>query len=174
MKFSKFFTIKEIDQIHESSLKILAEIGILVRSEKARSIFARHGCKVDASSGIVKLPTGIVDEFQAGFAPSFTFRGRDPQFDRTIPEDSPVMVTASSAPNIIDPLTGRERPATSTDIANIAFLINELPGYDVFSISTLADDAPGPDSGTADHLHYRPGRFSGCTPGRADHRGDAG
>lgn len=142
MKFSKFFTIKEIDQIHESSLKILAEIGILVRNEKARSIFARHGCKVDASSTLVKLPTGIVDEFQAGFAPSFTFWGRDPQFDRTIPDDSPLMVTASSAPNIIDPLTGIERPATSTDIANIAFLINELPGYDVFSISTLADDAP--------------------------------
>ncbi len=142
MKFSNFFTIKEIDQIHEASLKILAEVGILVRSEKARGIFSRHGCKVDASSMIVKLPTGIVDEFQAGFSPSFTFRGRDPQFDRTIPDDSPVMITASSAPNIIDPWTGKERPATSTDIANIAFLINELPGYDVFSISTLADDAP--------------------------------
>ena len=89
MKFSNFFTIKEIDQVHEASLKILAEVGILVRSEKARSIFSRHGCKVDASSMIVKLPTGIVDEFQAGFSPSFTFRGRDPQFDRTIPDDQP-------------------------------------------------------------------------------------
>ena len=28
------------------------------------------------------------------------------------------------------------------DIAQIAHLINELPGYDIFSISTLADDAP--------------------------------
>ena len=142
MKFSKFFNIREIDQIHEASLKILAEVGILVRSEKARKIFSRHGCKVDADTMIVKLPSGIVDEFQTGFSPSFTFRGRDPQFDRTIPDDSPVMVTASSAPYIIDPHTGEERHATSTDIANIAFLINELPGYDVFSISTLAQDAP--------------------------------
>ena len=68
--------------------------------------------------------------------------GRDPQFDRTLPGDRPVIVTASSAPNVIDPHTGEERRGTSTDIANIAFLINELSGYDVFSISTLADDAP--------------------------------
>jgi trimethylamine--corrinoid protein Co-methyltransferase len=35
-----------------------------------------------------------------------------------------------------------ERRAESKDIARIAHLINELPGYDMFSISTLADDAP--------------------------------
>ena len=81
-------------------------------------------------------------EHRKAFAPTFTFMGRDPTFDRTIPNDRPVMVTGSSAPNIIDPRTGEERRATSTDIANIAFLINELPGFDVFSISTLAADAP--------------------------------
>ncbi|HJW75518.1 MAG TPA: trimethylamine methyltransferase family protein, partial [Thermoleophilia bacterium] len=48
----------------------------------------------------------------------------------------------SSAPNVVDSATGIERRATSTDIANIAHLVNELPGFDVFSISTLAEDAP--------------------------------
>jgi trimethylamine--corrinoid protein Co-methyltransferase len=52
------------------------------------------------------------------------------------------MVTASSAPDIIDPVTGELRRATSADIASIAFLVNELEGYDVFSTSTLAGDAP--------------------------------
>ena len=76
--------------------------------------------------------------------PTFTFRGRDPKYDRTIPRDGPLIVTGSSAPDIIDPVTGRERRARSDDIARIAHLINELPGYDVFSVSTLADDAtPG-------------------------------
>ena len=51
-------------------------------------------------------------------------------------------MTGSSAPNVVDPLTGVERRATSADIAQIAYLINELPGFDVFSISTLAADAP--------------------------------
>jgi len=52
------------------------------------------------------------------------------------------VVTGSSAPDIVDPGTGKRRRATSTDISNIAFLMNKLKGYDVFSISTLADDAP--------------------------------
>src|SRR5258706_7216907 len=73
---------------------------------------------------------------------SFTFHARDPKFDKTIPRDSPVIVTASSASNIRDPVTGKEKRAESADIAQIAHVINELPGYDMFSISTLAEAAP--------------------------------
>ena len=39
-------------------------------------------------------------------------------------------------------MTGKARRATSDDIARIAHLVNALPGFDLFSISTLADDAP--------------------------------
>jgi len=53
-----------------------------------------------------------------------------------------VIATASSAPDIVDPVSGITRRSTSDDIARIAHLVNELPGFDVFSISTLADDAP--------------------------------
>ena len=142
MQFAEFLTGQEVEQIHEASLEILENVGILVRNENARMIFAKHGGHVDSKSLIVKIPRKVIEECRKSFVPQFTFMGRDPQFDRTIPEDRPVIVTGSSAPNIIDPETGEERRATSSDIANIAFLINELPGYDVFSISTLADDAP--------------------------------
>ncbi len=52
------------------------------------------------------------------------------------------LLPPAQPPNINDPQSGQERPANSKDIANIAYLINELSGYDVFSISTLASDAP--------------------------------
>ena len=142
MQFAEFLSGQEVEQIHEASLEILENVGILVRNENARMIFAKHGGHVDSKSLIVKIPRKVIEEYRKSFVPYFTFMGRDPQFDRTIPEARPVIVTGSSAPNIIDPETGEERRATSSDIANIAFLINELPGYDIFSISTLADDAP--------------------------------
>ena len=142
MEFVEFLTWQEVEQNHAASLEILENVGILVRNENARMIFAKHGGHVDSKSLIVKIPRKVIEECRKSFVPQFTFMGRDPQFDRTIPEARPVIVTGSSAPNIIDPETGEERRATSSDIANIAFLINELPGYDVFSISTLADDAP--------------------------------
>ena len=142
MQFAKVLTPCEIERVDEASKEILENVGILVRNPKAREIYSRHDCNVNSESGIVKLSCKVVEAYQKAFVSTFTFMGRNPKFDRTIPKDSPVMVTASSAPNIIDPDTGEVRRATSTDIANIAFLVNELPGFDVFSISTLADDAP--------------------------------
>jgi len=142
MQFAELLSTDDIEKVHDASLEILSQVGVLVHSEQAREIFARHNCNVDGSTGLVTFPRQVVEEHRQYFPATFTFRGRDPENDRTIPGDRPVVVTASSAPNIIDPFTGKERRATSHDMANIAFLINELPGFDVFSISTLADDAP--------------------------------
>lgn len=142
MAFHRFFTDDQLQKIHESSLWILENVGLLVRNEKARRYYAKAGCEVDNQTTLVKIPARIVEECRKSFVPTYTFTAQDPQFDRTIPNDRPIVVTGSSAPNIIDPVTGEERRATSADIANIAYLINELPGFDVFSISTLADDAP--------------------------------
>lgn len=135
-------TSEQVARIHEASLEILKNVGVLVRNERARERFAKRGCHVNAETQIVKIPPAVVEHFCAAFPPTFTFHGRDPRFDRTIPGDGPLMVTGSSAPNIIDPATGEVRRSRSDDIAAIAHLINELPGYDVFSISVTADDAP--------------------------------
>ena len=142
MQFAELLNHNEVEHIHEASLEILETVGVVVRNQTAREIYAHHGCQVEDDTAVVKFPQQVVENFRQAFVPQFAFMGRDPQFDRTIPDDRPVIITGSSAPNVIDPETGKERRATSTDIANIAFLINELPGYDVFSISTLADDAP--------------------------------
>jgi trimethylamine--corrinoid protein Co-methyltransferase len=142
MSFATLLTPEQAERIHEASLEILEDVGLLVRYEKARTIFARHGCIVDSEKNIIKFPRAVVEKYRKMMPPTFTFRGRDPKYDRTIPQDSPVIVTGSSAPNILDPVTGQERRGRSDDIARIAHLVNELPGYDIFSVSVLADDAP--------------------------------
>ena len=142
MQQAEFLSAEEVGRIHESSLEILENVGILVHNKKARDIYGRHGCRTDSGTQVVKIPRAVADEYRRAFVPTFTFKGREPRFDRTLPDDRPVIVTASSAPNLIDPSTGAERRARSADIANIAFLVNELAGYDIFSISTLAADAP--------------------------------
>lgn len=142
MAFATLLTQEQVERIHGASLEILENVGLLVRHPKARDLYAKHGCKVDSETHIVRFPRKVVEEYRVLMPPTFTFRGRDPQFDRTLPGEGPVIVTASSAPDIIDPVSGRVRRSRSDDIARIAHLINELPGYDVFSVSTLADDAP--------------------------------
>jgi len=139
--FATLLSPPQVEQVHATSLEILENVGLLVRHEKARLVFEKHGCGVDNNTQLVKFPPTAVEQFRSMLPPTFTFLGRDPMYDRTIPRDGPLVVTGSSAPDIIDPVTGRERRSRSDDIARIAHLINQLPGYDVFSVSTLADDA---------------------------------
>jgi trimethylamine---corrinoid protein Co-methyltransferase len=144
INFATLLTQQQIERTHSASLEILESVGMLVRNEKARTIFEKNGCRVDAETQIVKFPAAVVEKYRAMLPPAFTFYGRDPKYDRTLPQDRPVIVTGSSAPDVIDLITGRARRARSDDIAKIAHLIQELHAYDVFSISTLADDArPG-------------------------------
>jgi trimethylamine--corrinoid protein Co-methyltransferase len=142
INFATLLTQQPVEATHAASLEVLANVGLLVRNEKARLIFKQHGCQVDDEQQIVKFPLTLVEEFRVMLSPTFTFYGRDPKYDRTLPRDGPVIVTGSSAPDVIDPFTGHVRRARSEDIARIAHLIQELPAYDIFSISTLADDAP--------------------------------
>ncbi|NNE23368.1 MAG: trimethylamine methyltransferase [Rhizobiales bacterium] len=142
MQYFSYLSDAQIAQVHGASLEILEETGLLVRNEKARRRFAEHGCVVDHDSEMVQLPAAVVERYRAMVPPTITLRGRDPKFDVTFPRDLPVIATASSAPDIVDPVSGEARRARSDDIARIAHLVNELDGFDLFSISTLADDAP--------------------------------
>ncbi len=140
--FATALTPEQVVRVHQASLEILEKVGMLVRNAQAQQILARNGCTVDEATQIVRFPRDVVESFRASIPPTFTFYARDPEYDKTLPGDAPVIVTASSAPNIVDPLNGQVRRATSEDLARIAHLVNALAGHDVFSISTLAEDAP--------------------------------
>jgi trimethylamine--corrinoid protein Co-methyltransferase len=142
MSFAELLTQEQVQRVHEASLEILEEVGLKVRFRPARELFTRHGAKTEIDSEFVKFPSAIVEKYRKMAPPKFTFYARDPKFDKTIPDDSPVIVTGSSAPDILDPVTGQERRSRSDDVARIAHLIQELPAYDMFSVSVLADDAP--------------------------------
>src|SRR5215475_10079095 len=105
MSFAELLTQQQVERVHEASLEILQEVGFKVRFKPARELFAQHGCITTADSEIVKFPRELIEKYRKLAPPTFTFHARDPKFDKTIPRDSPVIVTASSAPDIIDPLT---------------------------------------------------------------------
>lgn len=140
--YAELLSQEEVRQIHEASLEILEQVGLQVKNENALRKFKGYGCRIESNTQTVRIPRKIVESLLEYVPPNFTFYARDPSFDRTIPVDSPVISSSSAAPNILDPQTGDVRRARSDDIARIAYLINELPGYDNISISVTADDAP--------------------------------
>ena len=99
MSFAELLTQDQVERVHEASLEILEEVGLLVRFEPARKLFAEHGCTVDTENNRVKFPRTVVEKYRKMLPAKFTFYARDPKFDKTIPDDSPVLVAASSAPD---------------------------------------------------------------------------
>lgn len=138
--FAELLSDTEIARVHAASLDILENVGLLVRNVRAQEIFRTRGLALN--DDIVKLPRAIAENALQCVPSTFTFFARDPKYDRTLPEHRPVIMTASSAPNLLDPVTGEERRAYSNDIARIARLVHTLDGFDVFSVATLAEDAP--------------------------------
>jgi len=141
-EFARLLNEAEILRTHQASLELLDQVGLEVNHATARELYRRHGCRVDEDNLRVTMPPAIVEEFMQLVPARFTFRARNPDFDRSIPDDAPLTMTASSAPNIIDPVTHRSRRANSQDIARIARLVNRLDGVDLFSVPVLAADAP--------------------------------
>ncbi|MBT4888845.1 MAG: trimethylamine methyltransferase [Rhodospirillales bacterium] len=142
MQNAQYLSDDQVKRIHEASLEILRDTGLLVRNEKARIRFAEHGCEVNHETEVVTFPADLVEKCVEMTPPTFTICGRDPAHDFTLPCAEPRVATASSAPDMVDPVSGETRRATSHDIARLGHLVNEMDGIDVFSISVLADDAP--------------------------------
>ena len=69
----------EIEHIHNQSLRILAEIGIKVDSQRALNLLRQAGAKIDQSKNIVKLDRDLVEEMLIGIPSEFIVHARDPQ-----------------------------------------------------------------------------------------------
>lgn len=138
----QLLTAEQLQTLHEAALTVLEETGLLVRNANAREIFGRHGCRVDAETGIVRFPRAVVEQWRKAFPGDFRFCGRDPKYDVTLPDDGPLIANASACPDVIDLESGEGRRAVSGDLARIAHLIGALPGFDIFSVATLVEDAP--------------------------------
>ncbi|RLI45353.1 hypothetical protein DRO69_05465, partial [Candidatus Bathyarchaeota archaeon] len=118
----KLLSDDEIVHIHETSLKILQEIGIKVFSKKVQSLLAENGAKVDAPRSIVKIPSSLVEEALKKAPSEMVLCGRDPKHDLKIPSENFTFVALSGFATFMRDLeTEEKRMTTASDLKN--FLI---------------------------------------------------
>ncbi|MCP4494532.1 MAG: hypothetical protein GY820_45620 [Gammaproteobacteria bacterium] len=56
MNYFSYLTDAGIQYVHEASLEILEQVGLLVRNQKARKRFAEHGAFVNHDTEMVRIP----------------------------------------------------------------------------------------------------------------------
>ena len=119
MQWYKLLTEKQVEQVHEESLLILEQIGIIFRYEPALEVLSKGGAKVEGKR--VFFPRKLVEE-QIKKAPSeFTLYARNPEKNVIIGGDNIVFVPGYGAPFVTDLDNGR-RMGTLKDFDNFTKL----------------------------------------------------
>ena len=124
-------TADELEQVHETSLRVLAEIGLEVRSPTVVAELARAGADVDETAMRVRFPAPMVDAALAVVPPSFVLAARDPALDLSIDGSAGYLSTDGTPSDIVDLQTGMRRQSTLADLRDATVLGDAVPeiGY---------------------------------------------
>lgn len=120
------FSDDELQAIHEASLKILEETGICYEEQDARDFYKQAGADVNDDTKIVKIPKWLVKECIASTPDSYTYCGREKEFDYPLEYGRVGFTPVGVAPAINDLETGKTRPTVKKDLYDYARLSDQL------------------------------------------------
>ena len=121
----ELLTQDTMETIHEKSLEILKETGVVFHWEPALKILREAGCDVDFERQLVKFPRNIVEDALKSCPISFSVKARDPKNDLEFTKNR-VYFSTQASPFMYDLDTGAKRPGTIKDIGEIAFICDAL------------------------------------------------
>ena len=128
MKLEKFKVLdeQEIKTIHQSSLQMLAEVGIKVELKKMRNLLADLGCPVDETEKIVRFQSDFVEDHLKKAPGEFVLCGADPTLRWKINPAAQIFGGLGTPLNLYDLDTGEYRPTTLQDMTNHLILFEHL------------------------------------------------
>ncbi len=131
----------EIGRIHETSLEILAEVGVVFYSHRALDVLAAHGADVDYESTVAKLPRHVVEQALATLPHSFTLGGRTPEYDLPL-DGRHAYLSSDGCATFVRDADGTVRGSTKQDVADAARVVQGLPNLSITSALVSAQDCP--------------------------------
>jgi trimethylamine--corrinoid protein Co-methyltransferase len=150
----------QIRTIHETSLEILAEVGITLHSRRALDIVAEHGGEVDYESTVARLSPELVEKALASLPASITLGARDPQYE--LPFDGEHVFLSTDGCGVFRrEFDGTVRPSCKQDLYEAARIAQAMPNVSSTSAVVSAQDCP-PETRV---LH----EFDACVRGSAKH-----
>ena len=104
----------QVEAIHETSMRILEELGIELMSPRARALMRTAGAIVDEGSGNVRLDRGLINQALSSAPSSFTLLPRNPARSLDIGGNRLAFGLVAGPPNVHDLERGR-RPGNFRD-----------------------------------------------------------
>ena len=118
--------------IHERTLKILAETGVRVETDKGRQFLKDAGAEVDEHKKIAKLPRSLVEEALRLAPRKFSLGARRPGWDFAVNAGDCTLMPDGEGITIVDRRTGEHRPSTYNDWLEATRLSDALDEIGVY------------------------------------------
>lgn len=131
--------LKQIEELHSASLRVLNEVGMLVHHEEAVALLSGAGAHVEGGNRVY-IPAFMVERALRSAPSSITLYNRLGEPDLLLEKSNVYFGAGSDTMIYIDPLTGERRSWRSEDVAAAIRLADALPNIDfVMSMGLLSD-----------------------------------
>ena len=133
---------KDIAKIHETSLKVFAEVGVKVKLPEALELFENNGATVDKDSRIVKISPDMVTKWVQKAPSTILLCGRDESgdLDCEIGGNKVYFGTGGTALNVQDPGSNDARRSKLEDIVNMARMVDVLDNIHFYMLNVYPND----------------------------------
>jgi trimethylamine---corrinoid protein Co-methyltransferase len=143
----------EVEAIHQASLRILNETGVILTEPKSRSLLTEAGAKVQDNR--VLIPPDLVERCIALVGKKTTIRGRGGAV-RTLGDGSLYFHNLGGAPQIYDAASGKRRLAVVQDVRDAARLLDALENCHTVTPFFTPTEVPGGVMSLAMYRHSLP------------------
>jgi trimethylamine--corrinoid protein Co-methyltransferase len=122
----------DIHKIHNASLRVLDQVGIVIQHHEALEMLADKGAAVDFKRNLAKLPPSMIEKALNGTSSEFVHAGLYPEKNITMAVDGPTHTRPISGVNrIIDPGASSDREVVMDDVVSWIRLTDRLSNLDV-------------------------------------------
>jgi trimethylamine--corrinoid protein Co-methyltransferase len=128
----KVFTDDRIEAIHETSLRVLEELGMKVLLPQARELYQQAGATVDEDQEMVFIGRDMVEAALATAPKSFTLHGATRNHDLKMELGTLAFQSGAGCPNITDRIRGR-RPGSLRDVHELTKLVQHFDAIQMLS-----------------------------------------
>jgi len=138
----KPLTEDSIRRIHQTAMRVIADVGFEVNSEAALELFKRAGAWVDQKKCLIRLPQKRVMELIEMAPSEVRLCGQDEKHDIFLGGQRVYTGTGGTALYIYHPDTGQNQLATLDDLKRIAKLVDQLDNIHLFMLPTYPSELP--------------------------------
>jgi trimethylamine--corrinoid protein Co-methyltransferase len=145
----------DIEQIHDATIRVLRETGVVIKDPEARKILGREGAIVDEETLRVRIPSEMIDEAIRRTPDSFTLYGRDTELVYPVDTEHLYFEPMIGRLYIHDFEKDHIRRTTLQDVGKLVKVSDACGNYQLLHSGAIMPEIEGVEIGLSHVYGYR-------------------